>query len=237
MGLEKSVLERVRRYTDLSRWERSELGRDLRRGGLSYGEIMELIPVKKSTLATWCRDIELTNYQIAAIKKRRAPEPGSRDTQWKRREAIAQIRRDARIEARQLMVDPVWVAGVILYWGEGGKSRNDFKLANSDPRALRLFISWVRNYLDSAAGFSLHLHLHEGNDEEAARSFWRQQTGLADANFFKTFIKPAGTGHRKNHLEHGVCTVVVRRSANHWQRTMIWIEELADGLGLGYSSQ
>jgi hypothetical protein len=47
--------ERVDSWDSLSRWERAELGRDLRRLGLSYGEIMELIPVKKSTLATWCR--------------------------------------------------------------------------------------------------------------------------------------------------------------------------------------
>lgn len=45
--LEGEVLERVRTYESLSRWEKSELGRDLRRLGLSYGEIMELIPVKK----------------------------------------------------------------------------------------------------------------------------------------------------------------------------------------------
>src|SRR5690606_14482935 len=81
MELEVSLLERVRRWESLSRWERSELGRDLRRSGLSYGEIMELVPVKKSTLATWCRDVELTERQIEAIRARSAPLPGySRDT-------------------------------------------------------------------------------------------------------------------------------------------------------------
>ena len=44
--------ERIDSWDTLSRWERSELGKDLRRLGLSYGEIMDLIPVKKSTLAT-----------------------------------------------------------------------------------------------------------------------------------------------------------------------------------------
>ena len=46
MELETEVLERVRTYESASRWDRRELGRDLRRLGLSYGEIMELIPVK-----------------------------------------------------------------------------------------------------------------------------------------------------------------------------------------------
>ena len=85
MDLGASTLGRVREFETVSRWEKAELGRDLRRLGLSYGEIMDLIPVKKSTLATWCRDVELTNDQIEAIKLRRAQEPGiPRNTQRNR---------------------------------------------------------------------------------------------------------------------------------------------------------
>jgi len=43
----------------------------------------------------------------------------------------------------------------------------------------------------------MQLHLHEDNDEAAAISYWRDETGLPNANFYKTFIKPKGTGHRK----------------------------------------
>jgi hypothetical protein len=117
MELEASLLERVRAYETMSRWERSELGRDLRRVGLSYGEIMELIDVKKSTLATWCRDIDLTDPQIAAIKRRHAQEPGiPRDTQRKRRRDVELIRRRAAEMVTTLATDPVWVAGLVLYW-------------------------------------------------------------------------------------------------------------------------
>jgi hypothetical protein len=70
----------------------------------------------------------------------------------------------------------------------------------------------------------LALHLHEGNDEEKARQWWARELGLTDPDFTKTYIKPAGTGHRKNHLRHGVCRIVMRRSANAWHATMAWIE-------------
>jgi hypothetical protein len=76
MRLEEGTLERVRNWEGLSRWERSELGRDLRRLGLSYGEIMDLIPVKKSTLATWCREVRLTAGQLQDIRIRRTPQAG-----------------------------------------------------------------------------------------------------------------------------------------------------------------
>jgi hypothetical protein len=52
MELGSEFRSRIEEWDGLSRWERSELGKDLRRLGLSYGEIMDLIPVKKSTLAT-----------------------------------------------------------------------------------------------------------------------------------------------------------------------------------------
>jgi len=133
---------RIGGLESLSRWERSELGKDLRRLGLSYGEIMDLIPVKKSTLATWCREIRLTEEQYAAIKARRAQEPGiPRDTQRKRHREIERIRSEARAQVPVLMKDPLWVAGTILYWAEGAKTRNHLRLNNSDPRALRLSLS------------------------------------------------------------------------------------------------
>lgn len=70
----------------MSQWEKREFGRDLRRCGLSYGEIWELIPVKKPDLASWSSCLALTDEQIAEIKQRGAPEPGiPRDTQWRRR--------------------------------------------------------------------------------------------------------------------------------------------------------
>jgi len=233
MELEAEVLERVGTWTSLSRWEKSELGKDLRRQGLSYGEIMDLIDVKKSTLATWCREVELTQDQIEAIRERRAQIPGIPvDTNWRRREEIQELRAVARDLVSELATDPLWVAGLVLYWAEGAKTRNFVSMANTDPRALRLFILWLRTYLDPTAQFSLHLHLHEGNDERKAMGYWRAETGLVDANFHKTFIKPKGTGHRKNHLLQGICTVKLRRAADPWNIIMEWIDSVTERFGL-----
>lgn len=194
---------------------------------------MDLIPVKKSTLATWCRDIELTEDQMAAIMKRRAPEPGiPRNTNRRRLEEIQRLRSIARDQLPELVADPLFVGGLVLYWAEGAKSRGHLSMANTDPRALRLFIRWVRTFLNPIARSSMHLHLHEGNDEFEAQQFWRQQTGLEKANFHKTFIKPKGTGHRKNHLKHGICTVKMRRPADAWNVVMEWIDAFAEEFGL-----
>jgi hypothetical protein len=220
---------RIAGWEKLSRWERSELGKDLRRLGLSYGEIMDLVPVKKSTLATWCRELKLTEEQVEAIKERTY---GSRlgipvDTQWKRRLEVEQIRNQARTRAMDLMDDPFWVAGTILYWAEGTKGPHQVGLANTDARAHLLFIDWIRRYLVEDAEFRLQLHLHQGNDDDLAKEHWRRALGLPGAQFYKTFIKPPGTGQRKNIHVYGVCTVRLMRSTNAWHTIDAWIQELA----------
>lgn len=139
-------------------------------------------------------------------------------------EEIAELREVAREVALELVDDPSWVAGLVLYWAEGTKGRNKVSMANADPRALRLFVRWVKTFVEPEAEFSIQLHLHEGNDEARARRYWLEETRLHDANFHKTFVKPAGTGNRKNHLEHGICPVRMRRSADAWNIIMEWIE-------------
>ena len=91
------LLETIERWVALSRWERAEVGRALRGLGWSYGEIRELIDVPKATLAGWCRDIRLTDDQVAAMKDRGESRRGvPRDTQRKRRVEIEHIRAEAR---------------------------------------------------------------------------------------------------------------------------------------------
>lgn len=229
MGIPEELERRIASWEGLSRWERSEVGRDLRRLGLSYGEIRELINVKKSTLATWCRDIELSEAQKQAILERTGSRRGIPvDTQWRRREKTHSLQQAAHGEVARLANEPKWVAGVVLYWAEGNKTQSNLGLANSDPKIIRLFIDWFRRYHDPSATFALKLNLHAGNDEVAARNWWRAQSGLDDPRFHRTFIKPDGTGHRKNHLPHGVCLARMGRSADAFYRTLAWIDGLAD---------
>jgi len=218
----------------MTRWERAEAGRSLRRQGWTYGEIMAVLPVVKGTLAGWCKDIQLTEDQIEAIKARVPSQKGvPKDTNWKRHLEIEGIRTDARQSFLDLFHDPRWVAGVTMYWAEGAKTTPRLGIVNTDPRTLRLFISWVRTYLDPNAEFAMGLHLHDGNDEMAAKTWWADALGIQNAQFHKTFVKPPGTGHRKNRWPRGVCRVQMRRSADAHHRTMAWIDCLAQELDKG----
>ena len=185
----------------------------------------------RSTLADWCRDIELTDEQCVAIVERTGSRKGvPRDTQRKRRLEVEAIRASAIEEVPKLARQTLWLAGTVMYWAEGSKTMRALVLANTDPAVLRLFVSWCRTYHDPTAEFRLSLHLHEGNDETKARGHWRSLLDLREAQFTKTYIKPAGTGHRKNRHEHGVCRVVMCRSTDAFYRTLAWIDRLAGEL-------
>ncbi|HYJ24788.1 MAG TPA: hypothetical protein VE027_07275 [Acidimicrobiia bacterium] len=225
MELGNEFRARIEEWDGLSRWERSELGKDVRRVGLSYGEIMDLIPVKKSTLATWFRDVRLTQEQWAAIKSRRPPISGiPRDTTQRKRHRetdLIGLKHDSKPFTFRTTPSGQWA---FPSTGPKGQVFERLELAHSEPEALRLFISWARIFLRSDAIFGAAINLHFDNDEQAAKSFWSAELGIDSARFTKTFIKPDGTGHRKNHLRSGVCRVTMKRSTDAFITTMAWVD-------------
>jgi hypothetical protein len=148
------------------------------------------------------------------------------NTQWRRRGEIATIEEAAHSEASDRISDPLCLAGVTLYWAEGSKTKRSLEMVNTDPHVLRVFIAWARRHHDGDAEFVMSLHLHEGNDEAMAHLRWEGELEMPEHKWAKTYIKPRGTGHRKNHLPWGVCRVRVKRSADAFVRTTAWIDEL-----------
>src|SRR5438445_9122868 len=65
------LLLRASRWSELKRWERRELGQDLRMLGLSYREIAEVVPVTRGTLSGWCRDVVLSSELQERLRKKR----------------------------------------------------------------------------------------------------------------------------------------------------------------------
>jgi hypothetical protein len=234
--LSAELLDRVARWSQLKRWQRRELGQELRRLGLSYREIAALIPATKGTLSGWCRDIELDRAQ----RERLAFRPGRiaaarRQGLNRRNAAIAlanSIRSAAFAEVDGLRLDPFWVAGTVAYWAEGDKRSKGVRFSNSDPALVRLFLDWATSYLEVTRDrFTIMLHLHAGQDEEERQAFWSSQTKLTLDQFRKSFVKPEGSGHRKNVLYNGTAQVRVGKSTALHHRVLGWM----DGLRATYS--
>ena len=221
-------------FRELDRTAQVRLVRELRRLGWSYTEIVEATGCPKGTVAYWCRDVILTPIQVADIRLRRPPgvltgQPV--DTQRGRRAEVEEIRRRARQLAMERMSDPFFVAGVVMYWAEGAKTVRRLSISHSEPAALRLFVSWVGEYLQPSPRVALQLFLHADNDLGAATDWWSRSLGFDECYFTKPFIKPDGTGHRKNHLPNGVCRAQIARSTDSWYRTTEFIDVVRASFG------
>lgn len=202
----------------------------LRGRGLSYKEIQKEIPISKSTVSEWCRDIQLTPKQIKRLGAKYDTQlRGAKANQLKSRQRKQQARLDAMRETVQPTTDTLKAAGAMLYWAEGDK-QGGTGIANSDPTLVVFYVKWLDKALNIKPNrLTAYLHLHQGQNDKEEKRFWSKITNIPLENFRKTFFKPTGTGHRKNILYHGVLRVRVNGTGTELLRHRIlgWAEAIA----------
>jgi len=174
----------------MKRWEQKELARELRKKGLSYKEIRQQIPMAKSTISLWCRDIVLTDRQRARLGARYDVQlRGAKAVQAKRKAEIENIKNAAKLELQRLTDHEVKIAGIMLYWGEGNKTKHP-GITNSDPRLVRFMMRWFRQVCQvPEKKFKAYLHIHSGQDEASMKQFWSMVTGIPVSQFGKSHIE------------------------------------------------
>ncbi len=216
----------------MKNWERKELVRKLRKGGLSYKEIKQRIPfiISKSTISDWCKDIELTDEQKDRLDKLfkegsyRGRLLGPKTTQERRAKEIEEIKRKARLEIPLLTENEFKLAGLMLYWAEGAKSGHHVDFTNSDPILIRFMASWLRIVCKVPEDkFRASLHLHSGQNEKQIKAYWSRITNIPIRQFRKSYIKKEGSGYRKNKLYKGTIKIRVCDS-NLLYKILGWIE-------------
>ena len=217
----------------MKRWETKEMVVLLRKKGLSYGEIRAKIPLAKSTVSDWCKDIKLTKKQISRLSELKgkgsyeASLKGAKANQEKRTKEIQQIKEMARSEVSLLLKEKFWIAGLMLYWGEGHKS-GKVGISNSDPNIIKFLIEWLRKYCNvDNSKFKPHLNLHSGQNENEIKEFWSKIINVPKEQFGKSYIKKEGTGHRKNILYNGTLRVDIC-NLNLLYKILGWIEGAID---------
>jgi len=144
--------------------------RRLRRDeGMPLKRIAARVDVSVATVHAWTSDIELSQAQMERnIHGPRGPaNPASiaaRAAAWTRisRERRRAYQQEGRSQARQ--ANPLHMAGCMLYWAEGSKSRNSVRLTNSDLNLLRFFCSFLKTCFEpEPERFRVALHVYLGN--------------------------------------------------------------------------
>ena len=209
----------IRRTSQLSHrhWSLKEKAIKLRKHGLSYNEILQKVPVAKSTISLWCRYVKLAPAQIKKLESGRITKNALKgiiaiqNMFWRRR-CESFLSGVNMLKSKSLAnKNSRFIAGLMLYWAEGNK-KSKAAIANSDPRIIRFTVSWLKEFWDvSPAQIKVHLHIHSGQNENQMISYWSSLTNIPLENFGKSFVKPEGSGYRKNILYNGTVKIEVKK--------------------------
>ncbi|MBI5135352.1 hypothetical protein HZA86_03935 [Candidatus Uhrbacteria bacterium] len=209
-----------------------------RQQGLSYSEIRERIPVAKSTLSLWFKEVGLSRPQQQRLteKKRLAGLRGAQRRHEQRviiRDEI--VHRSAK-EIGHLSQRELWLLGVALYWAEGHKEKEKrsaaLQFGNSDPLMITLFLRWLRvvfHITDDRIRLGLYIHKNSKNTVERAKDFWKGITGLPVIHFVY-FKQGNPKTKRKNigDLYFGLLRITVLSSINLNRQIEGWIKGIND---------
>jgi hypothetical protein len=186
--------------------------RQLRRTGLPLAEIAARLGVAKSSVSLWVRDVEFQPLPPVTRGRRRAPNA----LQRRRQAEIDRLVTEGRVRIGRLSEREFLVAGVALYAGEGSKSDGSVLFANSDPRMILFFCSWLRHFFPiDESRLRVRLYLHQGLDLAAAMVFWSELTGIPESQFAKPYRALPDPSIRHAKHVHGCVGVRYSCSVTH----------------------
>jgi hypothetical protein len=200
-----------------------ERARELRALGWTLGEICEELAVSKASASLWCRDVIIDEAALVARRRERA-QSGRRAAQQRGPNKLQRAKQD-EIEAGRrwgaraigdLSARDLLIAGTALYAGEGSKTDGCVKFANTDPRMIRLFMTWLRTTFDvDERRLRLRLYLHDGLDLASAEAHWSAVTSIPLAQFTSPYRAVPDPSIRRSKHPMGCVSVVYGCSRTH----------------------
>lgn len=204
-----------------------EKARELRLNGMTYDQIQVELGCSKSSISLWVRDLpkpppRRTPAEQAklASRKRWDHELAIRDAerQKTKQEAFDQI---GQLSDRELLI-----AGVTLYWAEGGKDkaydrRESLKFINSDPNVIKLYLQWLDLLQVPRERLRFAVSIHESADVPAAERFWAEIANVSPEAFRKSMLKrhnPKTIRKNTGEAYRGCLAVYVTQSADLYRR-------------------
>jgi len=114
-------------------------------------------------------------------------------------------------------MESLHIMGCMLYWSEGYKNRNTFKMTNSDKNMLCLFMRFLREcYGISNNEISLYIQCYtDCFSVDYIEKYWLKELNLPNSCLRKTQVDVLSKySHKKRcgKLKYGTCSIVVHCS-------------------------
>lgn len=203
----------------------------LRHQGKSYKEITDTLNIPKGTLSNWFRK-EPFSEQIKADLVLKSFSDSSNARKFELMRVANKIKWDkwhmecreiAKNEFPQLVDHPLFVAGLMLYWGEGDKSlqNGQVRLVNTDPEIIRIFYRFLQDALGiPLLKIAFRLTIYPDLTEELCIDFWSRTLDVSP-NHFRKSVTIQGR-HPTKRLSYGMCSIEVY-SRMLKEKMMVWI--------------
>lgn len=187
--------------------EQMEESRKLRAKGYSIKQIAGNLDVSRGSVSAWVRDISIPESLLINIENRKRL--GREHSRIARLSNIARKNHEldgkCKEEIDSISIRDLWIAGIMLYAGEGYKSKQvsgqRVEITNSSPDILRIFISFLEKVcLAPKEKIIIRLMLYEDINMQEAQGYWSEQLDIPQNQFRKSFIKQSYRNMPFRHL-------------------------------------
>ena len=207
----------------------------LRKRGLSYNAINRKLGVPLGTLSDWFSVISwsqkiqknLTQKAFLKVYPQLQAMNQARALKWEKWREEA--RQQARKEFASLIKNRLFIAGIVIYWGEGDRiPKNPIRVSNTDPRMLRIFVDFLKIICElPESKIKAHLILYPDLDETSCKEYWSSLIGVKKIFFNKTQVIQGR--HKTKRSCYGICAVEVA-SRQFKEKMLVWINNFAQAV-------
>ena len=202
---------------------------NLRKTGKTYKEIQKILGISLGTLSAWLNDKEWSKH----IKKSNIEKHIIRSTEHLlkmnegRRIMLDKKYKEAEEEAEKEFKiyknDPLFMAGLMVYAGEGDKTnRHNIRLANSEFYLHLVFIRFSERFLNIRRDkIKIWLLLYPDHNIEECLDIWSKKLNISKLNFNKSQVISGKSKLRK--LQYGVGNSIISNTSLN-KKMMKWLE-------------
>ena len=191
------------------------LATNLRLVGKSYSQIKKELGVSKSTLSYWLNKYPLSKKQIEKLvyKNEIRIERFRNTMRLKRENRLKDVYKKEKKGILPLTDREVYIGGLFLYWGEGGKTaRTRTAFSNTSPEMIKFALYWLIKILNTPKEkIIVRLHLYKDMKIKKEIKYWSKMIKMPEKQFRfrKPYIKATtlksltykGFGHGTCNLE------------------------------------
>lgn len=204
----------------------------LRKRGFTLAEIAKYCAISKSTASEWLKnkafsaEVTKQNVKRAGALNAKRLQLISKARSSERAHTYREVVKNAEVEFKHYQDNPLFVAGIMLYIGEGdNRDQRLIRIASARMEVHKVFVRFAREFLGvEKKKIRFWILLYQDLSEEVCMKKWQKVTSLPYAQFYKNQVIQGKSNKRT--LQYGVGNTIIGSTAlkyrlNRWIELMI----------------